>query len=235
MADEILKIEGLTLHYGQSQILYDIDLTAVRGEVACVMGTNGVGKTSLLKAISGTHPASGGSYALDGEPISRASAHALAQRGVAYVPQGRDIFPFLTVKENLETGFACLPRGERRIPDHIFDLFPILREFLSRRGGDLSGGQQQQLAIARALVTRPKLLLLDEPTEGIQPNIIKQIGEVIRKLRDSGEMAIVLVEQYFDFAFDLGDRFLVLERGAVKLGGRSGEVERERLLQAVSV
>lgn len=235
MADDILRISDLTLHYGGSQILYGLDLTAARGEVTCVMGTNGVGKTSLLKAISGTHPRSGGDYVLDGEPVGRAGAHVLAQKGVAYVPQGREIFPFLTVQENLETGFACLPSDQRRVPDEIFDLFPILREFLSRRGGDLSGGQQQQLAIARALVTRPKLLLLDEPTEGIQPNVIKQIGEVIRKLRDRGEMAIVLVEQYFDFAFELGDRFLVLERGAAKLSGRAGEMERGELLQAVSV
>ena len=235
MADDILRIESLTLHYGGSQILYGVDLAASRGEVTCVMGTNGVGKTSLLKAISGTHTRSGGKFWLDGEAVGRASAHALARKGIAYVPQGREIFPFLTVRENLETGFACLPRDKRTVPDHIFDLFPILGEFLTRRGGDLSGGQQQQLAIARALVTQPRVLLLDEPTEGIQPNIIKQIGQVIRKLRSNGDMAIVLVEQYFDFAFDLGDRFLVLERGAHKLSGRSGELERERLLDAVSV
>ena len=194
-----------------------------------------MGKTSLLKAISGTHPRSGGSYLLDGEEIGRASAFALARKGVAYVPQGREIFPFLTVQENLETGYACLPRSEHGIPEEIFELFPILKEFLGRRGGDLSGGQQQQLAIARALITRPKLLLLDEPTEGIQPNIIKQIGEVIRKLRDRGEMAIVLVEQFFDFAFGIGDQFIVLERGAGKLRGRAGELERDALLKAVSV
>ncbi|MBV2358631.1 urea ABC transporter ATP-binding subunit UrtE [Thalassococcus sp. CAU 1522] len=231
----MLKIEGLTLHYGGSQILHGVDITAARGKVTCVMGTNGVGKTSLLKAISGTHPRSGGTYRLDGEEIGRASAFALARKGVAYVPQGREIFPFMTVQENLETGFACLPRDRRRIPPEIFDLFPILRDFLNRRGGDLSGGQQQQLAIARALVTRPKLLLLDEPTEGIQPNIIKQIGDVIRQLRDGGDMAIVLVEQFFDFAFSIGDDFIVLERGAPKLKGRAGELQRETLLQAVSV
>ena len=172
---------------------------------------------------------------MDGEDIGPASAHALAQKGVAYVPQGREIFPFLTVQENLETGFACLPRSDRFVPDHIFELFPILKQFLHRRGGDLSGGQQQQLAIARALVTQPKLLLLDEPTEGIQPNIIQQIGEVIKELRRAGDMAIVLVEQYFDFAFDLGDRFVVLERGACKLRGNSGEIARDTLLASVSV
>ena len=235
MADSLLSLEGLTLHYGGSQILHGVDLEAATGQVTCVMGTNGVGKTSLLKAISGSHPRSGGTYHLGEEEIGKASAHALAQKGVAYVPQGREIFPFLTVQENLETGFACLPKSERRIPDEIFELFPILKEFLSRRGGDLSGGQQQQLAIARALVTKPRLLLLDEPTEGIQPNIIQQIGKVIGLLRDRGDMAIVLVEQFFDFAFDLGDRFTVLERGAVKLIGKAGEIARDDLLAAVSV
>ena len=235
MDANVLEISDLTLHYGGSQILNRVNVTARRGEVTCVMGTNGVGKTSLLKAISGTHPHSGGTYVLDGVGIGRASAHALAQAGVACVPQGREIFPFLTVRENLETGFACLPRGERVLPEEIFDLFPILKEFLGRRGGDLSGGQQQQLAIARALVTRPKLLLLDEPTEGIQPNIIQQIGLVISKLRARGDMAIVLVEQYFDFARELGDQFLVLERGAEKLRGRADEIGRDTLLAAVSV
>ncbi len=231
----MLQIENLTLHYGGSQILNGIDLSAETGQVTCVMGTNGVGKTSLLKAISGTHPRSGGTIRLDGDPIGPLPAHALAKRGVGYVPQGRDIFPLLTVRENLEAGFACLPRSDHRIPDHIFDLFPILRDFLNRRGGDLSGGQQQQLAIARALIARPKLLLLDEPTEGIQPSIIQQIGEVIRHLRSQGEMAIVLVEQYFDFAYAIADRVFVLERGAVVKSGDKAELGREELLAAVSV
>ena len=235
MAGETLRTEGLTLHYGGSQILNGIDLTATKGEVTCIMGTNGVGKTSLLKALAGTHPSSGGSYRLEGEAVEGQSAHALARRGVAYVPQGRDIFPFLTVKENLETGFACLPRAEHKLRDEIFELFPILKDFLNRRGGDLSGGQQQQLAIARALVTKPKVLLLDEPTEGIQPNIIQQIGETIALLRDRGTMAIILVEQYLSFAYKLGDQFTVLERGAVKYAERKENATLEEIEACTSL
>ena len=186
----MLNIDNLTLHYGQSQILYDVSVEAERGAVTCIMGTNGVGKTSLLKAIAGVHQRSGGDVSLDGETLGKTPARLLAQKGVAYVPQGREIFPLLTVRENLETGFACLPRNQRIIPDEIFELFPVLKEMENRRGGDLSGGQQQQLSIGRALVTKPKLLLLDEPTEGIQPNIIQQIGRVIEYLRNQGTMAI---------------------------------------------
>jgi urea transport system ATP-binding protein len=231
----MLQTRELTLHYGQSQILHGIDMTAPSGAVTVVMGTNGVGKTSLLKAVSGRHPASGGSVALAGEALRGLTAYAAARAGIAYVPQGRDIFPLLTVRENLETGFACLDRAERRVPGEIFDLFPVLAEMAGRRGGDLSGGQQQQLAIARALITRPRLLLLDEPTEGIQPNIIQQIGRVIDYLRARGDMAILLVEQYFDFAYDLADSFYVLERGTVRLAGAKADLSRQDLLDAVSV
>jgi len=231
----MLKTDNLTLHYGSSQILNGISIDAQVGQVTCVMGTNGVGKTSLLKAISGTHPRSGGGLELDGEQIGKLPAHALARKGVGYVPQGRDVFPLLTVRENLETGYACLPRSEHHIPDEVFELFPILKEFLHRRGGDLSGGQQQQLAIARAMITKPKLLLLDEPTEGIQPNIIQQIGRVIEYLRDQGSMAIILVEQYFDFAYGLADKFVVMRRGEVLKQGAKAELTREELVQAVSV
>jgi len=206
----MLNVQDLSLHYGNSQILHGISMQANRGEVTCVMGTNGVGKTSLLRAISGTHPRSGGKLIFDDQDLGQVGAHKMAQLGVGYVPQGRDIFPLLTVRENLQSGFACLPKSEHFIPDDIFELFPVLDEMANRRGGDLSGGQQQQLAIARALITKPKLLLLDEPTEGIQPNIIQHIGKVIRLLRDRGDMAIVLVEQYFDFAFDLADQIVVL-------------------------
>jgi urea transport system ATP-binding protein len=231
----MLNIENLDLHYGQSQILNKVSLTAETGKVTCVMGTNGVGKTSLLKAISGSHHRSGGHYHLNGEALAKPASHILAAKGVGYVPQGRMIFPLLTVTENLMTGFACLPRGERKIPGNIYELFPVLKDMAHRRGGDLSGGQQQQLAIARALIMQPKLLLLDEPTEGIQPNIIQQIGRVISFLRDEGKMAIVLVEQYFDFAFNLGDSFTVLKRGSVVLEGDKSTLSRDTLLQAASV
>lgn len=235
MADNYLSVKDLTLHYGGSQILHGVDMTAAQGQVTCVMGTNGVGKTSLLKALSGTHPRTAGEYLLGGQGIGRLKAFDLARRGVAYVPQGREIFPFLTVRENLETGYACLPRAERDVKDEIFDLFPILRKFLNRRGGDLSGGQQQQLAIARALVSNPKVLLLDEPTEGIQPNVIQQIGETIEILKARGDIAIVLVEQFLSFAYNLGDQFVVLERGAVKLAGAKADITQQTLADATSI
>lgn len=230
----MIEAENVTLHYGGSQILHGVSLSAAPGEVACVMGNNGVGKTSLMNLLAGRHPRSGGELRLMGERLGRVTAQGMARRGVAYVPQGRAIFPMLTVRENLETGLGCLPRGARRVPDAVYDSFPVLAEMAHRRGGDLSGGQQQQLAIARALVIRPKVLLMDEPTEGIQPNIIAQIGRVITALRDAGEMAIVLVEQYFDFAWSLGDRITVLDRGRAVLSGPRGEVEREAVRQRLS-
>jgi len=231
----MLSVENLTLHYGASQILYGVSLQARAGAVTAVMGTNGVGKTSLLRAIAGRHPYSGGRITLDGVDLAHPKAAQAARAGIAYVPQGREIFPLLTVTENLQTAFACLPRPERRIPDRIHDLFPVLRQMKDRRGGDLSGGQQQQLAIARALIMRPRVLLLDEPTEGIQPNIIQQIGRVIALLRDEGEIAIVLVEQYFDFAYGLADRFCVLNRGQVVLSAPASEVSRDEILARVSI
>ncbi|WP_417269696.1 urea ABC transporter ATP-binding subunit UrtE [Celeribacter sp.] len=231
----MLDIQNLTLKYGQSQILNGVSLTARAGEVTAVMGTNGVGKTSLLKAIAGRHPYADGEIVLDGAPISHLSAFNAAKAGIAYVPQGREVFPLMTVVENLQTGFACLDRADHVIPDHIYDLFPVLHDMADRRGGDLSGGQQQQLAIARALITRPKVLLLDEPTEGIQPNIIQQIGDVIRILCDQGEMAIVLVEQFFDFAFELGDEFTVMKRGEVSFNRRADDLDRQTLYDNVMV
>ena len=231
----MLEIADLTLKYGQSQILNGITMTAKPGQVTAVMGTNGVGKTSLLKAIAGRHPYSGGTITLDGKPLVHASAFQAARAGIAYVPQGREVFPLLSVTENLMSGFACLPRAEKAIPARIYELFPVLAEMKDRRGGDLSGGQQQQLAIARALITKPRVLLLDEPTEGIQPNIIKQIGRVIAALRDEGQIAIVLVEQYFDFAYTLADEFVALNRGAVVLRDPKAKVDRQTLLSRVSI
>jgi len=231
----MLRTENLTLHYGGSQILHGISITAKAGEVTCIMGTNGVGKTSLLKAIAGTHPRSGGKLWLDGEEVPKCPAHAMAKRGLAVVPQGRMIFPLLTVTENLHTGFALLPKSEHRVPDEIYDLFPVLKDMGHRRGGDLSGGQQQQLAIARAMIMRPKVLLLDEPTEGIQPNIIQQIGRVIAYLKGKGDMAIILVEQYFEFAHDLADSFYVLKRGAVAMEGTKATLSKDTLRATVSV
>jgi len=229
----MLSVENLSLYYGAAQALRGVSVSASIGEVTCVLGRNGVGKTSLLRAIAGHQPIAGGSILFDGQDISRLRPFERAALGIAYVPQGREIFPLLTVKENLETGFAPLKRGRRTIPDEVFELFPVLKSMLGRRGGDLSGGQQQQLAIGRALVTRPRLLVLDEPTEGIQPSIIKDIGRAIAYLRDRKDMAILLVEQYFDFARELADRFVVMERGeVVQHGGRSaleGDDVRQRL------
>jgi urea transport system ATP-binding protein len=227
----MLSVQGIDLYYGAAQALKRVSVEAHVGEVTCILGRNGVGKTSLLRAVTGIQPVRNGSISWDGQDITKLSSVERARRGIAYVPQGRDIFPLLTVRENLETGFAVLPRGERKIPDEIYDLFPILKTMLRRRGGDLSGGQQQQLAIARALIMKPKLLVLDEPTEGIQPSIIKDIGRVIDLLRSRGQMAILLVEQYFDFARDLAQRFAVMDRGEIVLAGaredlNEGDVRR---------
>lgn len=232
---DLLTVDTIDLHYGAAQALRGVSLTADAGRVTCVMGRNGVGKTSLMRAIVGRHPVSAGTIRLNGEPIDRLAAYDRARSGIAFVPQGREIFPLLTVKENLETGFACLPRAERKIPDEVFELFPVLLQMLGRRGGDLSGGQQQQLAIGRALVTQPKVLVLDEPTEGIQPSIIKDIGRAIEFLRSKGTMAIVLVEQYFEFARDLCDRFAVMDRGQVVLSGNKAEMVEADVRRHLSV
>jgi urea transport system ATP-binding protein len=221
----MLSVQGIDLYYGAAQALKRVSVTAEIGEVTCILGRNGVGKTSLLRAVTGIQPVRNGSVTWDGQDITKLSSVERARRGIAYVPQGRDIFPLLTVKENLETGFAVLSRGERKIPDEIYNLFPILKTMLRRRGGDLSGGQQQQLAIARALIMKPRLLVLDEPTEGIQPSIIKDIGRVIDLLRSRGQMAILLVEQYFDFARDLAQRFAVMDRGEIVLAGAREDLD----------
>jgi len=231
----MLKVDNIDLHYGAAQALRNVSLEAKIGKVTCLMGRNGVGKTSTLRAVVGQHAISGGNIVWNGEDVSRLAPHARAKRGIAVVPQGREIFPLLTVKENLETGFASVPRRERFIPDTIFELFPVLKDMLSRRGGDLSGGQQQQLAIGRALVTRPKLLVLDEPTEGIQPSIIKDIGRAIEWLRDQGDMAIVLVEQYFEFARDLADTFAVMDRGEIILSGARKDMSEDEVRRHLTV
>jgi urea transport system ATP-binding protein len=231
----MLIVNAIDLHYGAAQALKRVSLEAPVGEVTCVLGRNGVGKTSLLRAIVGHQPISAGSIIFNGEPIASLRPEDRARTGVAFVPQGREIFPLLTVRENLETGFAPLPRAERYVPDDLYDLFPVLKDMLGRRGGDLSGGQQQQLAIARALVTRPKLLVLDEPTEGIQPSIIKDIGRAIGYLRERGGMAILLVEQYFDFAKDLADRWHVMDRGEVTLSGDRASMDEGEIRRRMSV
>ncbi|HYM02280.1 MAG TPA: urea ABC transporter ATP-binding subunit UrtE [Stellaceae bacterium] len=220
----MLAAENIDLYYGASHILRHVGVIAEKGAVTCVLGRNGVGKTSLMRAIVGLQPIRAGRIVWEGEDITNLKPHERARRGLALVPQGREIFPRLTVQENLETGLAPLPRDQRRLPDEIFSLFPVLRDMLKRRGGDLSGGQQQQLAIARALVTRPRLLVLDEPTEGIQPSIIKEIERVIRDLAARGDMAILLVEQYFEFARALAHRYVVMERGEVVLSGESRDM-----------
>ena len=223
------------MHYSGSQILFDINFKAEIGKITSVIGPNGVGKTALLKVMSGLHPISKGTYFASGIKVNNSNQYNLARNGIAYVPQGREIFPLLSVKENLEIGFSCLEKEKKFIPSSIFEMFPVLSDMLNRRGGDLSGGQQQQLAIARALVTRPKLLLLDEPTEGIQPNIIMQIGKVISSLKEGGSIAIVLVEQYFDFAFELSDFTYVMKRGRFVLEGKTNQIVKKKLLEAVSL
>ena len=231
----MLNVENINLFYGAAQALRGVSLKAEPGKVMCVLGRNGVGKTSLLRAMVGQYPISGGAITLEGNDITGLKPYERARRGIGFVPQGREIFPLLTVEENLKTGFGPLKREDRYIPDDVFSLFPVLNTMLGRRGGDLSGGQQQQLAIGRALVMRPKLLLLDEPTEGIQPSIIKDIGRAISYLRGLGQMAIVLVEQYLDFASELGDNFAVMERGAIVYASTRADLDEGALKRAVAI
>jgi urea transport system ATP-binding protein len=231
----MLQVDSIDLHYGAAQALRNVSLAAAAGQVTCVLGRNGVGKTSLLDALAGQHSISKGAITFEGEDITRLKPSERARRGIAYVPQGREIFPLLTVEENLKTGFAPLKREDRSIPDDVFALFPVLNDMLGRRGGDLSGGQQQQLAIGRALVMRPRLLLLDEPTEGIQPSIIKDIARAIAYLRNLGRIAVVLVEQYLDFARELGDHFAVMDRGAIVYSCSRESMDEAALKRAMAI
>ena len=230
----LLQVKEVNQYYGGSHILRNVSLEAELGQVTVVLGRNGVGKTTLLKSLMGLVPIKSGSVELEGVNMARATPYERARMGVGYVPQGREIFGRLTVEENLEMGLAT-KKGGTPVPAELFELFPVLKDMLHRRGGDLSGGQQQQLAIARALAAGPKLLILDEPTEGIQPNIIKDIGRVIRMLADRGNMAIVLVEQYYDFAEELADRYVVMERGEVVASGPGSEMQARGVRQLVAI
>jgi len=229
-----LTVQNIQQYYGGSHILRDVSLEAKLGEVTVLLGRNGVGKTTLLKSLMGVVPIKSGSVVLGGQDLTRATPYERARAGVGYVPQGREIFARLTVEENLQMGLATQP-GSTPIPPELFELFPVLKQMLHRRGGDLSGGQQQQLAIARALAAKPKLLILDEPTEGIQPSIIKDIGRVIRMLAGRGNMAILLCEQYYDFAEELADDYLVMERGEVIAMGLGSEMQSKGIRQLVSI
>jgi urea transport system ATP-binding protein len=230
----MLEVQDLNQFYGGSHILRDLAFEARMGEVTVLLGRNGVGKTTLLKSLMGVVPLKAGSVKLAGVDLTRAAPYERVRAGVGYVPQGREIFGRLTVEDNLRMGLATRPGGTA-IPPELFELFPVLQQMLHRRGGDLSGGQQQQLAIARALAAGPKLLMLDEPTEGIQPSIIKDIGRVIRMLADRKTMAIVLVEQYYDFAAELADQYLVMERGQIVARGRGADMASDGVRQRMSI
>ncbi|WP_213955343.1 urea ABC transporter ATP-binding subunit UrtE [Variovorax sp. dw_954] len=230
----MLTVKNVHQYYGGSHILRDVSFTATLGKVTVLLGRNGVGKTTLLKSLMGLVPIKSGSIEFDGQQIQKKTPYERARAGMGFVPQGREIFARLTVEENLRMGLAY-KSGSTPIPSELFDLFPVLKQMINRRGGDLSGGQQQQLAIARALAPKPKLLILDEPTEGIQPSIIKDIGRVIRMLADRGDMAIVLCEQYYDFAQELADDYMVMERGEVIARGLGKDMEAQGVRQLVAI
>jgi urea transport system ATP-binding protein len=225
----MLRVDTLSVAYGETQVLRGVSLEVRPGELVCLMGRNGVGKTTLLKSVMGLLRPRAGCVEFDGRDLTRASPDVRARAGLGYVPQGREIFPHLTVLENLQVGLLANPERPKAVPEQVYDYFPALKTMLNRKGGVLSGGQQQQLAIARALVANPKLLVLDEPTEGIQPSIIELIGRVLESLRSAGRVAVLLVEQYFEFALELADRCYVMEKGAIVMQGRTGEIDAEAL------
>ena len=231
----MLKIENIDFSYGASKILFQLSMLAKEGSVTCVLGRNGVGKSTLLKTIMGIERSNSGEIILNDIKIHKYTPAQRARRGIAYVPQGREIFPLLTVEENLQTGYSVLNRNERVISDDIYDLFPVLKDMKNRRGGDLSGGQQQQLAIARALVTKPRLLLLDEPTEGIQPSIIKHIGKVIKHLVEDERIGVILVEHNFDFAKELANEYYIINRGRVVMSGNGNDMKKEDLYRYLTL
>ncbi len=231
----MLTVDKAVLHYGAAEALRGVNLTAKQGQITCILGRNGVGKTSLIRSIAGHHKLTSGSISFDGKVLGSKPAQDRARAGIGLVPQGREVFPLLSVGENLITGYAAAPKGERYIPEHVFELFPILKTMLHRRGGDLSGGQQQQLAIGRALVMRPKLLVLDEPTEGIQPSIIKDIGRAIRYLRDTAGIAVLLVEQYLDFCRELADQVHIMDRGLVVHSGPASDLDLKEVRRHLTV
>jgi urea transport system ATP-binding protein len=235
MGESMLTIAGLNQYYGQSHTLWDLDLSFPQGQVTCVMGRNGVGKTTLMQCIMGLLPLSSGAMEYAGLDLARLPAERRAGLGIGYVPQGRQIFPLLTVEENLQVGLAARADGVRKIPPFIFELFPVLKDMLRRRGGDLSGGQQQQLAIGRALVVDPRLLILDEPTEGIQPNIVAEIGDIVRRLNRDQGLTVILVEQKLPFARRVADRFLILERGRLMAQGLMGDLGDDLVRQYLTV
>lgn len=231
----MLKLEGINQYYGESHTLWDLDLNVAEGECTCLMGRNGVGKTTLLKCIMGLLPVREGVIKYQGEDLTKLSAERRAHMGIGYVPQGRQIFPLLTVEENLRIGLQARRDGLKTIPEYIYEMFPVLQEMLGRRGGDLSGGQQQQLAIGRALVTDPKLLILDEPTEGIQPNIVHEIGDVIRKLNRDIGLTVLLVEQKLPFVRRVADSFIILDRGRMMAAAKVNDLNDELIRKYLTV
>lgn len=231
----MLSIEKVNQFYGQSHTLWDLDMKIEEGQCTILMGRNGVGKTTLLNCVMGQLPVKSGAIMFKGEDITKISVEARPRKGIGYVPQGRQIFPLLTVEENMQIGLPVLPRGQRKIPDYIYELFPVLKEMLGRRGGDLSGGQQQQLSIARALVVNPTLLILDEPTEGIQPNIVQEIADIIRKLNRELGLTVLLVEQKLPFARKVGDAFCILDRGRAVASGKMDQLNDDLVKQYLTV